>query len=47
MSTARQASSERAWSAISRFYDNCQKGVKGKKGFPKFQRNNRSVEYKQ
>lgn len=46
-STARQASSERAWSAISRFYDNCKKGVKGKKGYPKFQKNNRSVEYKQ
>ncbi len=46
-STARQASSERAWSAISRFYDNCKKGIKGKKGYPKFQKNNRSVEYKQ
>ncbi|MEA5533933.1 transposase [Crocosphaera sp. XPORK-15E] len=46
-STARQASSERAWSAISRFYDNCKKKTKGKKGFPKFQKNNRSVEYKQ
>jgi IS605 OrfB family transposase len=45
-STARQASAERAWSAISRFYDNCKKGVKGKKGYPKFQKNNRSVEYK-
>jgi len=45
-STARQASAERAWSAISRFYDNCKKGVKGQKGYPKFQKNNRSVEYK-
>jgi IS605 OrfB family transposase len=62
-STARQASAERAWSAISRFYDNCKsgkcglgvspsraifqdKGVKGKKGYPRFQKNNRSVEYK-
>ncbi|NJL82293.1 MAG: transposase [Chloroflexaceae bacterium] len=50
-STARQASAERAWSAISRFYDNCKKGVKRKKvrnaaGYPKFQKNNRSVEYK-
>jgi putative transposase len=45
-SMARQAAAERAWSAISRFYDNCQKGVKGKKGFPKFQKNCRSVEYK-
>ena len=46
-STARQASAERAWAAISRFYDNCKKKVKGKKGYPKFQKNNRSVEYKQ
>ncbi|MFM6877326.1 MAG: RNA-guided endonuclease TnpB family protein, partial [Microcystis panniformis] len=44
--TARQASAERAWSAIARFYDNCKKKVKGKKGYPKFQKNNRSVEYK-
>jgi putative transposase len=44
---ARQASAERAWSAISRFYDNVKKGIKGKKvGFPKFQKNCRSVEYK-
>jgi len=44
---ARQASAERAWAAISRFYDNVKKGVKGKKvGFPKFQKNCRSVEYK-
>lgn len=45
-SQARQASAERAWSSISRFYDNCRKGVKGKKGFPKFKKNCRSVEYK-
>lgn len=45
-SMARQASAERAWFAISRFYDNCKKKVKGKKGFPKFKRNSRSVEYK-
>lgn len=44
---ARQASAERAWAAISRFYDNAKKGVKGKKvGFPKFQKDCRSVEYK-
>ena len=46
-STARQASAERAWSAIARFYDNCKRKIKGKKGYPKFQKNNRSVEYKQ
>jgi putative transposase len=45
-STARQASAERAWSAIARFYDNCQKQITGKKGYPKFKRNARSVEYK-
>jgi putative transposase len=45
-SMARQASAERAWSAISRFYDNCKKGVPGKKGYPQFQKDCRSVEYK-
>ncbi len=30
-STARQSSAERAWSAITRFYDNCKKQVPGKK----------------
>ncbi|NET67067.1 MAG: transposase [Moorea sp. SIO1G6] len=46
-STARQSSAERAWSSIVRFFDNCKKRVPGKKGFPKFQKNCRSVEYKQ
>lgn len=46
-STARQSSAERAWSAISRFFDNCKKQIKGKKGFPKFKKHSRSVEYKQ
>ncbi|BAZ27964.1 transposase, IS605 OrfB family protein [Cylindrospermum sp. NIES-4074] len=45
-SMARQASAERAWSSISRFYDNCQKKIPGKKGFPQFQKDCRSVEYK-
>ncbi len=45
-STARQASAERAWSAISRFFENCKKKVIGKKGYPTFQKNNRSIEYK-
>jgi putative transposase len=62
-SMARQAAAERAWAAISRFYDNCKKRlafyvgrpdeksetrqkVVGLKGFPKFQKDNRSVEYK-
>ncbi|HAJ59817.1 MAG TPA: transposase [Cyanobacteria bacterium UBA8543] len=43
---SRQASGDRAWSAIARFFDNCKNKVTGKKGFPQFQRNNRSVEYK-
>ena len=45
-SQARQASAERAWSSISRFYDNCKKGITGKKGYLKFQKDCRSVEYK-
>ncbi len=45
-SQARQASAERAWSAISGFFENCKKKIPGKKGFPKFQKDNRSVEYK-
>ncbi|NEO91788.1 MAG: transposase [Moorea sp. SIO3G5] len=46
-STARQAAAERAWSSIARFFENCKKKVPGKKGFPKFQKYCRSVEYKQ
>lgn len=45
-SMARQSSAERAWSSISRFYDNCKKGIPGKKGYPKFKKFSRSVEYK-
>lgn len=45
-SQARQASADRAWYAISRFYDNCVQKKPGKKGYPKFQHDNRSVEYK-
>jgi putative transposase len=46
-SQARQASADRAWFAISRFYENCKTRKPGKKGYPKFQHDNRSVEYKQ
>ena len=46
-SQARQASADRAWAAISRFYANCREHKPGKKGYPKFQHENRSVEYKQ
>ncbi|MDB9373974.1 RNA-guided endonuclease InsQ/TnpB family protein [Nodularia sphaerocarpa] len=45
-SMARQASAERAWSSISRFYDNCNSGIPGSKGYPHFQKECRSVEYK-
>lgn len=47
-SMARQASAERAWSAIARFFDNCKKAKPGKKGFPRFKKHEThgSVEYK-
>src|SRR6266566_2543037 len=46
-SQARQASADRAWFAISRFYENCKNHKPGKKGYPQFQHDNRSIEYKQ
>ena len=57
-STARQSSAERAWSGIARFFENCQKspraertplnkGGRGDRGYPKFKKYSRSVEYKQ
>jgi putative transposase len=45
-SQARQVAADRAWSAIQRFYDNCREKKPGKKGYPQFQHDNRSVEYK-
>ncbi len=45
-SQARQAASERASSAIMRFYKNCKDKSLKKKGYPKFQKDCRSVEYK-
>lgn len=45
-SMARQSAAERAWASINRFYENCKKKISGKKGFPKFQKDCRSVEYK-
>ncbi|HEY9611731.1 transposase [Allocoleopsis sp.] len=54
-SMARQSAAERTWIAIARFCalnaprfanDNCKKFVKGKKGYPKFKKHCRSVEYK-
>src|SRR6266849_959394 len=46
-SQARQAAADRAWFAIAHFYENCKKQKPGKKGYPQFQHDNRSVEYKQ
>jgi len=46
-SQARQTSADRAWFAIDRFYTNCRKHKPGKKGYPRFQHDTRSLEYKQ
>ncbi len=46
-SQARQTSADRAWLAIARFYKNCKEKKRGPKGYPRFQHDNRSVEYKQ
>jgi putative transposase len=43
-SQARQASADRAWFAINRFFENCKNKKPGKKGYPRFQHDNRSVE---
>lgn len=45
-SHACQVAVERAYTSIARFYNNCRQKVPGKKGYPKFKKNNRSVEYK-
>jgi putative transposase len=45
-SQARQVAADRAWSAISRFSDNCREKKPGKKGYPQFQHDKRSVEDK-
>src|SRR5215469_18778142 len=53
-SMARQAAADRAWAAISRFYNNCREKKPGTpakrrgqaKGYPRFQKDTRSVEYK-
>ena len=53
-SMACQSATERAWTAIERFYSSCkskkpgcrERQPNGKKGFPRFQKDNRSVEYK-
>ena len=45
-SHACQTAVERVLKAINRFYDNCARATPGKKGYPKFKKNARSVEYK-
>ncbi|MFB2876603.1 RNA-guided endonuclease InsQ/TnpB family protein [Floridanema aerugineum] len=45
-SQARQSSADRAWAAIARFYLKCHDSSIKKKGFPKFKKYSRSVEYK-
>jgi putative transposase len=45
-SMARQASAERAIFAMQRFFANCQAKKTGKKGYPQFKKQTRSVEYK-
>ncbi|MHC5728482.1 MAG: nuclease/transposase family protein, partial [Nostoc sp.] len=45
-SMAGQAAAERGWFAISRFYENCKSKKPGKKGYPQFQKDCRSAEYK-
>ncbi|NEU79588.1 RNA-guided endonuclease TnpB family protein [Nostoc sp. UIC 10630] len=45
-SMACQSATERAVIAIDRFYGNCKGKIPGKKGYPRFQKDNRSVEYK-
>ena len=46
-SQARQVAASRAWAAIERFSTNCREKRPGKKGYPRYQRDCRSVEYKQ
>ena len=46
-SHACQASVENVERAINRFFDNCNSCKPGKKGYPKFKKYSRSVEYKQ
>lgn len=45
-SHACQTAVERVLKAVNRFYQNCKQQIPGKKGYPKFKKNTRSVEYK-
>lgn len=39
-------SCERTWTAILKFYNNCKNNIPGKKGYPKYSKRTRSVEFK-
>jgi putative transposase len=45
-STACQQACERTWTAILKFYTNCKNKIPGKKGYPKYSKRTRSVEFK-
>ena len=45
-STACQQACERTWTAILKFYTNCKNNIPGKKGYPKYSKRTRSVEFK-
>ena len=45
-SQACQVALDRAYTSIAGFYSNCKKSIPGKKGYPKFKKNCRCVEYK-
>ena len=45
-STACQQACERTWTAILKFYNNCKNNIPGKKGYPKYSKRTRSVEFK-
>jgi len=46
-STACQQACERTWTSILKFYSNCKNRSSGKKGYPKYSKRTRSVEFKQ
>ena len=41
-----QSSADRAWTAISRYYQNCHQEISRKKDYPRLKKNSRSIEYK-
>jgi putative transposase len=45
-SMARQAHAERAWASVERFYHNCKSNKAGKKGYPKFKKEETSTTHR-